>query len=58
MNICLILQNNKPNPKGSNAYNDDGLVGHTTPSGSHIFYVYVGYKHTIPSGLIKIIEEI
>ncbi len=39
------------NPKDSNVYNIRDVEEYTTPTWSHIFSSFVGYKHVIPSGL-------
>jgi hypothetical protein len=43
--------NNKPNPKGSYAYNTMNRKENTTPSGANLISFDTGYKHIIPSGL-------
>lgn len=38
-----------PNPKGSNDFRTINNEGNSTPSGSHLFPQYWGYKYADPS---------
>ena len=41
----------KRHPKGSNIYNTKDTEEYTTPLGSYLSFLFVSYKHIIPSGL-------